>query len=294
MEIIDCGSHEAWVQRRRQGIGGSDAAAVCGLDDYHSHLDVWEEKVKGVTKKESWQMRRGKLAEPIIDMLLREQTGYDLVDIGPNRILTCADPKAFYSPDRIVEGKTGGRGRGLAEFKAPGSYTVSAWEKEAPLFAQIQLQHGLYVSGFEWGIIAALDWDKGVMFQEVERHPQFIEMMLERENAFWHYVESMTPPPPIDDDEKAQFFRLQHPSDDGSTVELPEPSREWDSQLVEAKDQLKRWKKVEEDLKMQFKEAIGSATYGRLPTGQRYSLRLIEKAGYAVGPQSYRELRRLK
>ena len=33
-----------WLELRRRGIGGSDAAAVCGLDPWRSPFEVWLDK----------------------------------------------------------------------------------------------------------------------------------------------------------------------------------------------------------------------------------------------------------
>jgi len=35
---------EQWLELRRQGIGGSDAAAILGMNPWKSPMDVWLEK----------------------------------------------------------------------------------------------------------------------------------------------------------------------------------------------------------------------------------------------------------
>ena len=37
-------SYEDWLENRRQGIGGSDASVVCGINRYKSPLELWMEK----------------------------------------------------------------------------------------------------------------------------------------------------------------------------------------------------------------------------------------------------------
>ena len=37
-------NREEWLQARRRGIGGSDAAAVLGLSPWKSNVRLWEEK----------------------------------------------------------------------------------------------------------------------------------------------------------------------------------------------------------------------------------------------------------
>lgn len=35
---------EEWLEYRRTGIGGSDAATVCGLNPYSSLIELWADK----------------------------------------------------------------------------------------------------------------------------------------------------------------------------------------------------------------------------------------------------------
>ena len=42
-------NHDEWIEKRRFGIGGSDAGAVLGVNKYKSNLELWEEKT-GLTE----------------------------------------------------------------------------------------------------------------------------------------------------------------------------------------------------------------------------------------------------
>ncbi len=35
---------EEWLEERKNGIGGSDAATILGLNPYKTNIDLWEEK----------------------------------------------------------------------------------------------------------------------------------------------------------------------------------------------------------------------------------------------------------
>ena len=37
-------SRQEWLQERKKGIGGSDAAAIIGLNPYMTNVDLWEIK----------------------------------------------------------------------------------------------------------------------------------------------------------------------------------------------------------------------------------------------------------
>lgn len=36
--------YEEWLEYRKQGIGGSDASVVCGINRYKSPVELWMEK----------------------------------------------------------------------------------------------------------------------------------------------------------------------------------------------------------------------------------------------------------
>ena len=37
-------TREEWLKYRRTGLGGSDAAVVCGLSPYKSKIELWADK----------------------------------------------------------------------------------------------------------------------------------------------------------------------------------------------------------------------------------------------------------
>ena len=43
-------THEEWLKLRQKGIGGSDAAAVCGLNRWPGPLDIYLDKMSIVKK----------------------------------------------------------------------------------------------------------------------------------------------------------------------------------------------------------------------------------------------------
>ena len=67
---------EQWLELRRQGIGGSDAAAIVGLDRYRSPFDVYADKL-GLKKEQpdNEAMRQGRDLEEYVASRFCEQTG---------------------------------------------------------------------------------------------------------------------------------------------------------------------------------------------------------------------------
>ena len=55
-------SHEEWLALRRKGIGGSDHAAIVGLDRYRSPFDVYADKLglkPEITRQRGHAARQG-------------------------------------------------------------------------------------------------------------------------------------------------------------------------------------------------------------------------------------------
>ena len=61
-------SREAWLKLRKTGIGGSDAAAICGLNPYASAVHVFQEKTsEELNVKDNEPMRQGRGLEDYVD-----------------------------------------------------------------------------------------------------------------------------------------------------------------------------------------------------------------------------------
>ena len=69
-----------WLEWRRHGLGGSDAAAVVGLSSYGSPFTVFASKVGLLPDSEPTRRQRvGQLLEPVIAALFHEDTGLHVV-----------------------------------------------------------------------------------------------------------------------------------------------------------------------------------------------------------------------
>ena len=73
-------SREEWLESRRNGIGGSDASAILGVNPYSSPLKVYMDKIcKGVEEEENEAMRQGTdleqyVADRFVDFMAKQGT----------------------------------------------------------------------------------------------------------------------------------------------------------------------------------------------------------------------------
>ena len=69
-------THEEWLKERKNGIGGSDAGAICGLNPYRSPLAVYQDKTSTETDDtDSESMRQGRDFEDYVARRFMEETG---------------------------------------------------------------------------------------------------------------------------------------------------------------------------------------------------------------------------
>lgn len=189
---------DSFQEQRRKGIGGSDAAAVCGLDPYRGPIDVYREKIgEAEPREQTPQMQRGKLLESVVVAQYMAATGRK-VRRQPQR----AHPDHDFiigNIDRQILANGDERGTGLLEVKCPSIRVFMRYVREGlPRQYVIQGQHYLGVFDYEWMDFAIFNADlwKLVHF-EIKRDDAFIATLFEQEVKFWtqHVVPRVEPPP---------------------------------------------------------------------------------------------------
>jgi putative phage-type endonuclease len=285
-----------WLERRRQGIGGSDAAAVLGLSPWKSPLALWSEKtglVEDISEDTEWKEWGHILEEPIARKYTRE-TGRELLNYGEfyvfehpkiSHMICTIDREILPFTDRV---------HGILSIKTAAGWKAGEWKEEPPLMYQVQLQHELAVTGLEWGSFAVLIGGQMFRWCDVERHDRFISYLIEKESEFWDRVVRGDPPPVDASDSSREILSRLYPKDTGESVELPPDSIAWDEQLQFAKAEIKAAEHRKQEAENNLKAAIGNATIGLLPGGGCYSWKAALRAGYTVEPTTIRTLRRLK
>ena len=81
-----------WLEYRRRGIGGSDAASILGVSPFRTARDLYYDKLKIVTYEDSednWvQKKMGHLLEDLVAEIFHVRTGYHIYQVK----------KMFYHP----------------------------------------------------------------------------------------------------------------------------------------------------------------------------------------------------
>lgn len=187
---------DQWHAVRATGIGGSDIAAICGLNPWTSPLEIWFKKVgqsvprrNDETLSEAAEM--GHELEPVVARRFTKKTGLPAIS-NPGTLRLPDVPWALVNLDRatVEDGEMG-----ALELKTRSSYALNDWLEETPVDVQVQVQWQLMVTGWSFGYTAALIGGQRTIVHRIERDEKLIDDLLAIAAEFWGWVTTGTQPP---------------------------------------------------------------------------------------------------
>lgn len=245
-------TREEWLQERRKGIGGSDAAKVLGVSRWGGPLSVYLEK-KGLYVPEDpgepayW----GTVLEDVVAREFEKRSGLRVQ--RQNKIFTHPDyPWMLANIDRRIVGQN----KGL-ECKTASNFMGDEWEgDELPDAYYIQIQHYMAVMGWEACWVACLIGGQRYVQKEVQRNPELINTIIEKEREFWeeHFLKDV-PPPVTPFDNPNSLWPEQ--TDDDMVQDIDEETITIAQSLAGVQATIKGLENEEERLKGILKSKIG-------------------------------------
>jgi putative phage-type endonuclease len=186
----------AWHATRLLGLGGSDMAAICGLDKWTSALEVWHTKMgHPVPRRDNPVLdeaaENGRDLEPFVASRFTKKTGLKVYP-GPGTLQAIDPGWALANLDGAV---LDGGEWGVWESKTRSSYALDEWLDEPPTGPWLQVQHYLMVTGWHFGYIACLIGGQRTIVHRVERDDDLIAALRTIGTEFWQRVQDGTPPP---------------------------------------------------------------------------------------------------
>ena len=243
--------------RRRDTIGGSEAASACGVDPFRSRIMLWAEKTGRVERPETEAMKWGKLLEPVVFQELERQ-GFDVMP-APAEEWSHFDLKWMVGHvDGFVDI---GDARGVLEIKTGSVFASHDWQSDAgaPLPYLVQVQHYLWLTGCPVALLACLIGGQRLELRTVEYDPDVAEAIVDLEADFLKYVRTDRPPPPDGSKSAADAIRALHPVSNGKTVRLDKATWEACKELKARKEQLQTVKRQADELQQRIELAMGDA-----------------------------------
>lgn len=253
-----------WLELRRQGVGGSDVAAVLGLSQWRSAVAVWAEKRGEVTPDDvdSEAAEWGRILEAPVADRLASRLGLAYADQPPLLLRHPDRPHMQVTPDRIVV--DGPLGPGVAEIKTTSAWLAEDWRDGAtPDGAMLQAHWAAAVLG-DWCeaiYIGALVGGQRLEPRAVKVNPRLVEVLFDQADDFWRLVTTGEMPAPIDGSRSTTdtLTDLFSPSEAGAQVELDPDAKATRDALVATKAQIKELEAERDRLANELRAAIGHA-----------------------------------
>ena len=212
---------EKWLNKRRCGIGGSDASSILGFNPYRSSMSVYLDKINGSKVKSIAQNRdahKDSGSKEKVDVKNCDDNFYNdstentvsydnkniykmelsnklksfvasefMIKTGKkvrniNGILSNDKyPFAIANIDRAVVGE-----KAFLECKVTNSFNKKEWEKTVPIHYQIQMNHYMAVTGASYCYVAVLIGNEEVVIHKLKRDEEMIDEIMKLEEMFWN------------------------------------------------------------------------------------------------------------
>ena len=184
---------ESWLQYRKQGIGGSDAGAVCGLNPYRTAIQVYYDKTSdSIEEIDNEAIRQGRELEEYVARRFCEASG-KRVRRANAMVYDEKNPFMLADVDRMIVGENAG-----LECKTASPYSEEKWrDDKIPLSYQLQCYHYMSVCNADAWYIAVLIYGRDFKYYRIERDDEVIENLIRIEKEFWNeYVLKQVIPDP--------------------------------------------------------------------------------------------------
>jgi putative phage-type endonuclease len=244
-------THDEWLKARMSGIGGSDAAAIIGLNPWATPYTVWADKTGRIPPKEDNEiMRQGRDLEQYVADRWMEETGKKCR--RRTKILSNPDyPFALANVDRWVNGENAG-----LECKTTSIMNLKKFKGgEFPETYYCQCVHYMAVTGADRWYLGVLVLSQGFHTFVIERDEDEIKALMDAERDFWKHVESDTPPPVDGLDPTTDAINTIYDKTNGDAIDLfgAEPTIQ---QYLQLKAQIKDLEAEKERIEQSLKEDL--------------------------------------
>lgn len=245
------------LERRKKGIGASDAAAILGMNPYQTPLEIWMQKKGLVESIETPAMKLGIRLEPVIAEMYQEETGLELLQ--SQTITYVKNPILFATPDRLIKGCR----KGL-EIKTANARMEKQWGEsgsdEIPQYYLIQCILCMAVTDLpEWDV-ATLIGGQDFRIYNIQRDIEVENLIIEKLLEWWNIYIVEDKEPDIDSSKScAEYLAIKYPRNFRPLKQADETTEQLLSKLAEIQHHLESYEEQEEAVKNLLKNYIGDA-----------------------------------
>jgi putative phage-type endonuclease len=290
-------AREEWLQLRRKGVGGSDAAAALGQSPYTTALELYYDKIgdrvprdidaDGVERTDFGRALEGVIASQYAqryDVRLRRRNvmirhpkyGHMLSNV--DRTIDCVKAGLeIKTVDQFAYLKSGLWGEPESD--------------EVPPHYLLQCAHYMACLDYPIWYLAVLIGGHKMVRYVIERDRELEQMLIDGECMFWTHVETREPPPlDYEHPHAIGLLKRLYTGTDGGTVSLGEDLYHWHRVRMDAEERKKQDEAVIDACRARILDVMGNAAVGRLPDGGTYSRKVIHRPAYEVEDCEYTTL----
>jgi predicted phage-related endonuclease len=293
-------SRAEWLGRRRKNVNASEVAALFGADvhPYLSPFKLWALKCgKAEDEAETPAMRRGKLFEPVVIEILREDHP-DWRLHPATSYLWDDESRIGCTPDCYAE-RADIQGHGVVQIKTVGSYAFKRmWHDEdgdvaVPTWVAVQASVEAYLTGAVWAAVAALRLGDGgidIALCDIPLKPHLIHKIEDLVGEFWRRVDANDPYEPDFGRDRKLVFDL-YAEGHGPPIDLTDDAefRQWLDTRARFKDLEKAGEVAATERKAldaRIIHRMGNAPAASCAS-RIVSVKVVKKRAYSVKAQQY-------
>lgn len=249
-------NRQEWLKARKKGIGGSDAAAIAGLNKWKSPVAVYLDKIGQAVDGDSSSEAAyfGSILEDVVAQEFSKRTGLKVR--RRNAILQHPEyPFMLANVDRLIVGRKEG-----LECKTASEYLKEEWKgDEVPAQYLIQCQHYMAVTGYEAWWIAVLIGGNKFIYKKIERDEEIIDYLIQLESDFWNNHVLKEEPPIFDgSDASSELLKALYPEAVPQTeIQLPSYANSLVDALEQVNSEIKELETQKKEYENQLKAMMG-------------------------------------
>lgn len=239
-----------WLEERRKSVGASEVAAVMGLSQWATPLDVYKSKLGVDRAFDPLLSFVGHESEPIIHKWVEIYSGTNTDLEHGFMARSTIVPTLHASFDRVSHDPF------LTwQFKTAHQYAGHHWDEGIPTEYRVQVQAEMLVAGTDRAAVVV--WIGGREFRLFwePRDNRFIdEQMVPALAEFWAHVDAGEPPAPHTVAEIPEVY-----PGDGTYLELPENAFDALERITVLNSDIKAQEEERDALKVVLAEFVGNA-----------------------------------
>lgn len=245
MEFIETTKNEAakdaWLEKRKHYITGTDAGKLIGVSPYGGKFAVWLDKTgRAAPVVETPAMKAGKKFESAILQMYTEEMNCKLEHVDGYNLITCDKyPRLGASLDGWnhdlqvpVDAKN---------IRGKNEKWGDAWTDQFPEYYKAQLQVQMMVTGATFAHLAVMFSGQDFFIYTMGYDEEMAQKILDASDEFWPLVERDKMPEADGSDEASEYIKSEFARGDDAAVK--EPTEE----ILEALKGLQKAKLDEKD-----------------------------------------------